>query len=126
MLCHLFHAFVYLCLHLSSPCFCLSFPCMPACCYSILSLLCQEIDEETCIHFDMDEAQVTKIFHDNSHLEMSTTHNLRKLSTQKSFTLTKCEESSDQKTSPPVNKKWLMYYPFMMIHSHKDCGCDSC
>lgn len=56
--------------------------------------------------------------HANSHLEMSTTHTLRKLPKQKSCTLIECEESSVQKTSPPVIKKSLVDYPFMMIQSN--------
>lgn len=43
--------------------------------------------------------------HANSHLEMSTTHTLKKLPIQKSCTLIECEESSNQKTSLPVIKK---------------------
>ncbi|XP_032040808.1 ryanodine receptor 2 isoform X5 [Aythya fuligula] len=56
--------------------------------------------------------------HANSHLEMSTTHALRKLPIQKSCTLIECEESSDQKTSLPVHKKSFVDYPFMMIQSN--------
>lgn len=56
--------------------------------------------------------------HANSHLQMSTTHTLRKLPKQKSCTLIECEESSVQKTSPPVIKKCLVDYPFMMIQSN--------
>jgi len=56
--------------------------------------------------------------HANTHLEMSTIHNLRKLPIQKSCTLIECEESSEQKTSPPVIKKSFVDYPFMMIQSN--------
>lgn len=56
--------------------------------------------------------------HSNSYLEMPTTHALRKLPIQKSCTLIECEESSDQKTSPPVIKKSFVDYPFMMIQSN--------
>lgn len=56
--------------------------------------------------------------HANSHLEMSTTHTLKKPPIQKNCTLVECEESSDQKTSPPVIKKSFVDYPFMMIQSN--------
>lgn len=56
--------------------------------------------------------------HANSHLQMSTTHTIRKLPVQKSCTLIECEESSDQKTSPPVIKKSFVDYTFMMIQSN--------
>lgn len=49
---------------------------------------------------------------------MPATHTLRKLPIQKSCTLIECEESSDQKTSPPVIKKSFVDYPFMMIQSN--------
>lgn len=49
---------------------------------------------------------------------MPTTNTLRKLPIQKSCTLIECEESSDQKTSPPVIEKSFVDYPFMMIQSN--------
>lgn len=49
---------------------------------------------------------------------MPTTHTLRKWPIQKSYTLIEYEESSDQKTSPPVIKKCFVDYPFVMIQSN--------
>lgn len=62
--------------------------------------------------------------HSNSHLEMSSTHTLRKLPIQKICTLIECEESSDQKTSLPVHKKSFVDYSSMTIQSNTHTDVD--
>lgn len=112
----LFHAFVYLCLHLSSPCFCLSFPCMPR--YRAFYFKKFMLKLAFILTGMKLASSKSSSSHSNSHLEMSSTHTLRKLPIQKICTLIECEESSDQKTSLPVLKKCFVDYPSMMIQSN--------
>lgn len=118
MLCHLFHAFVYL--HLSSPCF--SFLSLHAC-MLLLSTepfisrnwwwnLCSICLGWSSSHHNLLPAMLIHT------LKCQLLITLRKLSIQKSYTLIECEESSDQKTSPPVNKNYFVDYSFMMIQSN--------